>query len=226
MPLLTITPLKYSDIPAEQTIIAEGQELLESTTSWKQGKTYYKNVVTYKPKQPGDGAPWHCRVSVHGPDEVTFDQLWDGLGRNKAINEQQFIPELEKVTKIVVLSENAEIWTLDYKFSLPVSPRVFTVLQVTHLKNENSPRSGLIVSIPVDLSGQDDLSKLEANAVRARYVSVESLVELEDGKTEWRMAMSADTGGYIPSFIAETMMPNSIAKDVPCFLKWIHNLPK
>ena len=78
------------DIPPESAIITEGRALIDSTASWKKGKTFYKNVVTYSgPKRPGDEAPWYCRVSVHTPEEATFDQLWDKLGRNKASNEQQ-----------------------------------------------------------------------------------------------------------------------------------------
>jgi hypothetical protein len=78
------------DIPPESAIITEGRALIASTTSWKKGKTFCKNVVTYSgPKRPGDDAPWYCRVSIHTPEEATFDQLWDKLGRNKASNEQQ-----------------------------------------------------------------------------------------------------------------------------------------
>lgn len=224
-PLLTITPLKYTDIPPEQTIIDRGRELVDSSISWKQGKTYDKVTTYTRPKQPGDGAPWHCRASVHTSDEVTFDQLWDKLSRNKATNEQQFIPELRKVTKVKALSENAEIWTLYYKFSSAMSPRVFTVLQVTRLDNQ-SPRSGLIVSIPVDLSSQDDLAKLEEKGIRGRYVRVERLLELENGSTEWRMATSSSPGGFIPGFIAQGALPSTIAKDVPRFVKWCQALPK
>lgn len=83
------------DIPPESGIITEGRALVDSSTSWKKGKTYYKNVVTYSgPKRPGDDAPWYCRVSVHTPEEATFDQLWDKLGRNKATNEHQQVYHL------------------------------------------------------------------------------------------------------------------------------------
>ncbi|KAF8635509.1 hypothetical protein AX17_003899 [Amanita inopinata Kibby_2008] len=225
-PPLTITPLKYADIPSEETILAEGHSLINSTSSWKQGKTYHKKVRTYhRTKGPGDGAPWYCRVSEHTPDEATFDQLWDKLGRNKATNEEQYIPDIRKVTKVKALSDNAEIWSLYYTFTPPVSPRVFTVLQVAHL-NDSSPRTGLIVSVPVDLVSQEDLAKLEEKGVKGRYVSVERLMELENGSTEWRMATSSNPGGLIPSFVAESTMPGAIVQDVPHFFKWFHSLPK
>lgn len=225
-PLLTITPLKYPDIPLEESIISEGRKLIDSMSSWNPGKTYHKKVRVYhKPKHPGDVAPWCGRISEHTSNEATFDQFWDKLGQNKPINEQQYIPDIRKVAKVKALSETAEIWTLYYKFPPPVSPRVFTVVQVTYL-NIQAPRSGLIVSIPVDLSGDSDLAKLEEKGVRGRYVSVECLTELEDGKTEWKMATSSTPGGSIPAFIAESTVPGAIASDVPHFLKWFHSLQK
>ncbi|KAF8350470.1 hypothetical protein F5887DRAFT_939379 [Amanita rubescens] len=226
-PILTITPLKYPDIPSESAIIAEGRELIDSTTSWKKGKTYYKKVETYsRSKRPGDDAPWYCRTSVHSPEEAAFDHFWDKLGRNKATNEQQYIPEISKVTKVKALSENAQIWTMHYTFPSPLSPRVFTVLQVTQLYDQSSPRSGLIISVPVDLSGQDDLSKLEEKGVRGRYVSVERLLELENGSIEWRMATSGNSGGLLPGLLTNSMMSSAIAKDVPHFFDWFRDLPK
>lgn len=103
----------------------------------------------------------------------------------------------------------------------------------------------LIISIPVDLSGQDDLSKLEEKGVRGRYAGVERLVELENGNTEWRMASSGSSGGFVPGFLTNGMMSSSIAKvsffflirvqpssvttnnqDVPHFFNWFRDLPK
>ena len=71
-----------------------------------------------------------------------------------------------------------------------------------------------MISIPVDLSvsGSEDLRKLEEPGVRGRYASVEQFTELEDGSTEWRMAVSGITGGMIPMFISEFMMPSKIAQ--------------
>ncbi|PFH51736.1 hypothetical protein AMATHDRAFT_141975 [Amanita thiersii Skay4041] len=214
------------DIPPEESIISAGYDLMKSTSSWKLGKTYHNVITCYRPKQLGDSAPWHCRISEHTTDEATFDQFWDKLGRNKATNEQQFIPVIKKAMKVKALSENAEIWTLYYTFTPPVSPRVFTVLQVTHLNDSSSRRTGLIVSIPVDISDVDELAKLEEKGVRGRYVSVELFTQLENGNTEWRMATSSTPGGSIPAIIAESTMPSTIAQDVPHFFKWFRNLPK
>jgi hypothetical protein len=67
------------------------------------------------------------------------------------------------------------------------------------------------VSIPVDLSPDPELAKLEEHGVKGRYVSAELLTELEDGKTEWRMATASTAGGNIPQFMTENSMPSSIS---------------
>jgi hypothetical protein len=73
----------------------------------------------------------------------------------------------------------------------------------------------MIVSIPIDLSDDKDLQKLEEKGVRGRYVSVERILELENGETEWRMATSSTPGGSIPSFIVESTMAGKIAQVIP-----------
>lgn len=72
----------------------------------------------------------------------------------------------------------------------------------------------ITVSIPVDLTspGDEDLANLEDKGVRGRYVSVERILELENGNVEWRMATSSSPGGSIPTFIAESTMSSQIAK--------------
>jgi hypothetical protein len=130
------------------------------------------------------------------------------------------------------VSPSAAIWTMCYTFTPPISPRVFTVLKVTHLE-ETSPRTGLvllqykcdlplclslfrsyIVGIPVDLtvSGSEDLLKFEESGVKGRYVSIDRLMELEDGRTEWRMATSSTPGGSIPEFLSESLMDDTITQ--------------
>lgn len=80
-------------------------------------------------------------------------------------------------------------------------------------------RVGYIVSIPIDLSGQGDeeLAVLEEKGVKGRYVSVERVMELENGDTEWRMATSSTPGGSIPNFIVESTMAKKISS-VCCFV--------
>ena len=69
----------------------------------------------------------------------------------------------------------------------------------------------IIVSIPVDLSPDPSLAKLEEKGVKARYVSVERIAELPDGKVEWRMATASRAEGLIPQFLTERAIPSSIS---------------
>lgn len=99
------------------------------------------------------------------------------------------------------------------------------------------------MSIPIDLSDDPELEALEEKGIKGRYVSVERLTELENGKSEWRMATSSTPGGSIPTFIVESSMASKIAEvrvpsscltgcliasiqDVPHFMNWLRGLPK
>jgi len=221
---LTIaSELRLEALPSDEEVVAAGHEVLEATNGWKKGKTYHKQTVqTYsRPKGPGDGAAWHCRVSEHTPTEATFDEFWSKLGHNHSENEKEYIKVIKKATLVRKISATQEIWTMYYEFpSFGVSPRVFTVLQIIHYDESSSPRTALFVSIPIDLSSDPELAKLEEKGVKGRYVSVESIKQLPNGNTEWRMATSSTPGGRIPSFIVEGTMASSISADVPHFLRW------
>lgn len=69
----------------------------------------------------------------------------------------------------------------------------------------------IIVSIPVDVTDSEEYAKLEEKGVKGRYVAVERLQELENGKVEWRMATSSTPGGSIPQFVAESSMASTIS---------------
>ncbi|KAI9466168.1 hypothetical protein BJY52DRAFT_329974 [Lactarius psammicola] len=218
--------LRPNELPSDEQVIAAAREVLEASKGWKKGKVYQKNTVrTYaRPKGPGDGASWHCRVSEHTEAEATFDEFWSKIGINHSENETEYIDVVKKATLIKKISTTQEIWSSYYEFpSFGVSPRVFTVLQVTHYE-PSSPRAGLFVSIPVDLTSEPELAKLEERGVKGRYVSVESLTELPSGKTEWRMATSSSPGGRIPALLVENTMASTISADVPHFLKWFQTV--
>jgi len=126
------------------------------------------------------------------------------------------------VTLIKSISPTQSIWSLYYTFPPPVSPRIFTVVQLTCL--DQITRTGIIVSIPVDVTGDAELVMLEEKGIKGRYVSVERLQEIEGGKVIWQMATSSTPGGYIPSFIAESSIAGQISADVPHFIKWFHTV--
>ena len=148
---------------------------------------------------------------------------------------------MKKATLVKKISATQEIWTIYYEFSsFGISPRVFTVLQVTHY-DSSDPKTGCVhpyishcyyalrifliqlfnsifVSIPVDLSSDPELAKLEEQGVKGRYVSVESIKELSSGNTEWRMATSSSPGGRIPAFVVESTMASTISEvSMPSF---------
>lgn len=152
----------------------------------------------------------------------------------------RFIPDIKKVKLVKSLSPNAEIWTLYYKLSPVMSPRVFTVLQVKQLGEVDSKREGyvlvffcsltlplklrgsgfqthsIIVSIPINLSSPEDesLAVLEEKGIKGRYASVERILELPGDKVEWRMATSSSAGGLIPQFLTDFALVEAVSKAI------------
>ena len=135
--------------------------------------------------------------------------------------------EVKKATLVKQVTSNMSIWSMYYEFTPPVSPRVFTVLQFAHL-DETSPRTGsvarlytgsvfihslrrFLIQVPVDITEDPELAKLEEKAVKGHYCSVEIIKELENGNVEWRMATSSSPGGSIPTFIVESSMASTIS---------------
>lgn len=126
-------------------------------------------------------------------------------GYAKSFTVCRFVTTIDKTTLLKRISDNASIWNLHYKFNPPISNRTFTVLQVTHLDTTGPKKTGfaiispgklvcsatklprrLMVSIPIDVSSDAEMSKAELRGARGRYCAVERLLELEDGKTEWK----------------------------------------
>lgn len=75
---------------------------------------------------------------------------------------------------------------MHYTFPNPVSPRVFTELQVTSLDTTGPRRAGWVVTIPFDVERDASLLAKQESGVHGKYVSAERITELEDGRVEWR----------------------------------------
>lgn len=59
------------------------------------------------------------------------------------VNLRRYIKEVKKATSVKKMSPSMQVWTMYYEFPPPVSPRIFTVVQVAHLEQrEGSPRQG------------------------------------------------------------------------------------
>jgi hypothetical protein len=79
-------------------LMQEGESILDASMSWKSEKQF-GDVETFSYTAPrdsgqGDSPTWYCRVSEHRKDDITFDELWKNLGRNKIVNEQKYAPSI------------------------------------------------------------------------------------------------------------------------------------
>ncbi|KAF7290687.1 hypothetical protein MIND_01309000 [Mycena indigotica] len=213
--MILVEPLTLTNIPPDSQIVTEAKELILDSHTWKQGRTFYDGLVQTAHKVFPDGGPWHSRVSRHS---LPFDQFSAMLGDDwmlvkKAFNDA-YIHEIDEISLVKKLSPTASIWKALYRFPSPIAPRVFTILQVTHLDAE--ARSGWVVHIPIDLDDSD----LEKGVVKGRYSCVENITDLSDGQTEWRLVTCNTPGGWIPTRLAENSLPARMALDVVSFIDW------
>ena len=70
----------------------------------------------------------------------------------------------------------------------------------------------IVVILPMDLDDEQELLDIEDKGVKARYVAIEQLQEMEGGVIEWRRLCRINSGGLIPKFWAEKMIPGGLIK--------------
>ncbi|KAG8785396.1 hypothetical protein FRC12_017656 [Ceratobasidium sp. 428] len=228
MHTLSLEGLKPDAIPQLDSVLAAAKALLEDIPSgWRQGREYHGVKTSSR-------SPWFSRTSLHSPADGTFDEFWDCLGVNHSVHEQQYIPEIQSAVSLGTFGA-FEGWSLLYKFSPPLSNRIFTLL-IASVLEDTEPRQGYVISLPFDVgcsfawfinpgsrtkvSTNEELKNKEPKGVRGRYVSVERVREL-DGQVEWTMATMSNPGGMVPLFLSNSQMPSKIAEDVPHVLEWL-----
>jgi len=100
----------------------------------------------------------------------------------------RYYEELDKCQLVKKISDDQEIWAIHFALRPPVSNRLFTILLTTHVDvdPETGLRTGYVLSIPVDVSSDPELTKLEYKATRGTYSAAERLREMPDGSINWR----------------------------------------
>lgn len=76
------------ELPQMEELIRDGESILDASMSWKRGKTF-GDVETFFCTTVEDSRRWYCRVSQHREEDISFEQFWEKLGRNKILNEQR-----------------------------------------------------------------------------------------------------------------------------------------
>ncbi|WWD20254.1 hypothetical protein CI109_104730 [Kwoniella shandongensis] len=165
-----------------------------------------------------------AQVMSNRPDGL-YERFRRGLLEYHSENEREYIEACRETEPLHIYQKHvAEVWRLTYNTPPPTNPRTFVVLLLSReLKSEpRGQRAFMNISIPFLHPDCPEKKGGEKSRVRGKYVSVERVRELESGDgVEWRMATSSDAGGNIPRFVTNGSLPNSIAEDVPSFLKWM-----
>jgi hypothetical protein len=86
------------------------------------------------------------------------------------------------------ISDDQEIWAIHFALRAPASNRLFTILLATHVDTDSTTglRTGYVMSIPVDVSSDPELTRLEYHATRGTYSAIERVREMPDGSVNWR----------------------------------------
>ncbi|ORY65854.1 uncharacterized protein BCR38DRAFT_428555 [Pseudomassariella vexata] len=202
-------------------------------------------VATPTTKGKGKLAPemWACRRSVHQDAAERGTASWAEFEHSfrfeHAKSEDAFTPNVLATHEALVwdcggvspFDLGGETWgefslkveEMRHKVGRPVlKDRTFPVLQM--VATTQGKQEFVVVSIPVpDFGTESEASRLarEKGAQVARYVSVELIRKMADGKIEWLMATASDAGGVLPMWVQNKAMPGVVWKDVPLFLRWI-----
>ncbi|ORX37767.1 hypothetical protein BD324DRAFT_650315 [Kockovaella imperatae] len=165
----------------------------------------------------------HGQTSAGTSVREVYERFRSGLFENHSEHERQYIEACQEAECLQVFKPQvAEVWRLTYSTPPPSSPRTFVALLLCReLDSTPGQRSFMNISVPFSHPSCVEKQGPEKSRARGRYVSVERVIELEQGgKVEWRMATSSDAGGNIPQFITNASLPSQIAIDVPSFIKW------
>lgn len=88
--LLCFTFCSTIELLPIEVLIRDGQSVLEASITWKKGKTFGDvKTFSYRVREGQRSVTWHCRVSEHRREDLTFEELWEKLGKNKIVNEQR-----------------------------------------------------------------------------------------------------------------------------------------
>jgi hypothetical protein len=100
----------------------------------------------------------------------------------------RYYEELDKCQLVKKISEHQEIWATHFALKPPASNRLFTILIATSVETDSTTglRTGYVLSTPVDVSSDPELTKQEYNATRGTYSAVERVREMPDGSVNWR----------------------------------------
>ncbi|OAA49273.1 START-like domain protein [Metarhizium rileyi] len=177
---------------------------------------------------------WALRRSVHENAAATGTADWKEwihcFKDRHAETEKEFTPTVLdtrlmkkwrcKDMKIQLAGRIWVKWTMKWeesvhKLPFPLKKRVFPVLQVTAMTQDN--QEFMVVQIAVK---DEDATARNGGAVLGAYTSVERFRQTESG-VEWIMGTVSDARGLVPRWVQRRAVPAQVAKDVDMFLAWM-----
>ncbi|KAK9456855.1 hypothetical protein V1511DRAFT_515505 [Dipodascopsis uninucleata] len=200
---------RAEDLPSSDDIIQSARIIVDNVTnSWTRSRYFSENkVTTYKTLLNGE--TWFARVSEHSE---SYDMFRKGIFENHSINELSYIPLLKDIRFVDGAPSGWQGIVATYSMPGPLKEREFPEWLYA-VEPDPNIHEFFIISIPAQL----EVSK---SAVRARYVAIEQIKEMPNGKFQWIAAQVSDAGGILPRWIQDLSIERVIATDVGHYLTW------
>ncbi|KAF1796108.1 hypothetical protein V8B55DRAFT_1030640 [Mucor lusitanicus] len=222
-PTITLEDLQDTD-KATRIINQSFEQVLDLVKESRQWPVIYihGDITTRKSKgrQQQQDHAYIQRSSIHGADQVTYDQLRSLLYLNHSVNETKYVKQLTDAILLQHVHDEADLFWLGFKTPALSANREFVELVATR---ETAHRSFMVTSQPVAYDKQ--VSK--QGYVRGAYEAWELVSEIENSQgdkvVEWICIQRSSAGGLIPRFMSDWVAAKDFHHDVEGIIKYIQN---
>lgn len=178
---------------------------------------YTHGEITTRKNKGQQGHAYIQRSSIHGADQVTYDQLRSLLYLNHSANETKYVKQLTDAILLQHVHDGADLFWLGFKTPVPSANREFVELVATRENN----RSFMVTSQPVAYN------QVKQGYVRGAYEAWELVSEIEneqgDKVVEWICIQRSSAGGLIPRFMSDWVAAKDFHHDVEGIVNYIQN---
>lgn len=210
-------PIKTAELI--NRLFDEVQRLSKASFDWPVHSTHGNITTRRKPKETSQQHHYFQRSSIHGADQVTYDQLRAILFVDHSRNEPKYIKDLTDAVLLQKVNAEADVFWLGFNTPKFSANREFVELVATR---ELQPRCFMVASQPVEGYHREDFNNMY---VRGAYQAWEMVTEkVVEGKmvVEWVCIQHSSAGGSVPSFITDWVTGKNFYHDVDAIIKYIH----
>ncbi|KAL9554532.1 hypothetical protein MBANPS3_002782 [Mucor bainieri] len=222
-PTITLQDLQDTD-KTDRIINRSFEQVLDLVKESRQWPVIYTHgeITTRKNKGQQHDHAYIQRSSIHGADQVTYDQLRSLLYLNHSVNETKYVKQLTDAILLQHVHDGADLFWLGFKTPVLSANREFVELVAT--REDANARSFMVTSQPV---AYDQQQQVKQGYVRGAYEAWELVSEIENEQgnkvVEWVCIQRSSAGGLIPRFMSDWVAAKDFHHDVEGIIKYIQN---